>query len=218
MESEFIDLLYENEAVEGIAIFTASGKLTENQLALNDAAVLQIFSSLNKIKSGLKAAEREMKGFVFKTNKYLLQAIVHGDLLILLQLSPKHSLDNTHTKIISQLGEIAPSPTPPKTTTQVTKTVVKEPVSTEEPAAESQIAWDVFHGSLLSLLKRVAPYAVAKKMIDSAALNEGFAAGENQNAPLETAFTIGQHVIDKIPNASRRKLLQKEYDLMIKQY
>lgn len=223
MQSELIDQLYENEAVEGVAIFNEFGELTENQLALNELAVVQVCNCIRTLKSGLEGAGRNMKGFVLKTNKYLLQVICQGENLILLQLTPGYSINNTHTKIISQVGKSDSKPVLPGTTQGArndTATTTESREAQEVPAAADTplIAWDIFHGSLITLLKRVAPYAVAKKMVAIAALEEGVAEGEDQHIPMQTAFKIGQVVVDKIPNPSRRKMLQKEYDLMIKQY
>ena len=54
-------------------------------------------------------------------------------------------------------------------------------------------------------------------MVDSAAAELGIEKSDS-DIPIETALSIGATVVNGIPNASRRKLIQKEYDIIIKQY
>ena len=231
MHDALIDALYENESVEGIALFNDSGELLENQLALNEASVIQICACITQLKFGLAGALRIMQGFVLQTNEYTILTVVNNDMLILLQVTKGHSLNNVHEKVRSQLGIMDSSAGKPRlnlptrnmdaTQQQMVKTTTQQPAAAQQPATAQQpsnlTSWSSFHKTLTSLLKPIAPKAIANKMVDSAAAELGIEKSDS-DIPIETALSIGATVVNSIPNASRRKLIQKEYDLIIKQY
>ncbi|MGJ8676545.1 MAG: hypothetical protein ACSHX0_03415 [Akkermansiaceae bacterium] len=217
MHTELIDLLYENEAVEGVALFKDTGDLLESHLALSESSVIQICASLVSMKFGLAEASRAMKGFVIKTEKYTLQAYIYKDLLILLQVNPSYALDKTYLKIQSQLGDQAKSPAALPRNSGVT--ITESDVATTENVTidEPMVQWADFKQKLATLIKRVAPSGVANKMIAASATAVGVS-DEIGQIPLETAIKVGQDVVAKIPNASRRKLIEKEYNILAQQY
>ena len=220
MHSELIDLLYENDAVEGVALFQ-TGQLAENQLALSEASVTQICSCIYEIQQGLADAGRLMQGFLIKNSKYLLQAFLHNDLVILLQVTPSYSPEQTYQALSSQLGKTSSPSLPPAATEQTQKPaaekVAVETAVVEEADDSSHIDWSEFQQKLSSLIKRVAPGGVAKSMI-SAAIKEAGASEEDARIAPETAFEIGNSVVAKIPNASRRKIIEKEYQALVKKF
>jgi len=225
MHDALIDALYENESVEGIALFNDSGELLENQLALNEASVIQICACITQLKFGLASALRIMQGFVLQTNEYTILTVVNNDMLILLQVTKGHSLNNVHEKVRSQLGIIDSSAGKPKlilptrnmdaTQQQTVQATTQQPAAAQQPS--NLTSWSSFHKTLTSLLKPIAPKAIANKMVDSAAAELGIEKSDS-DIPIETALSIGAAVVNGIPNASRRKLIQKEYDIIIKQY
>lgn len=239
MYAEVIDSLYENDTVEGVALFNDHGDLVENQLALGEEAVKKIGLSLNRIRAGLLNSAREMNGFLLKTDKYLLQAIIHQDVLVLLQVDPSSSSNQNYLIVKSQFGDrpviSTPKPTPveknifkpiqPKVDAAVTQVrkpqvVTSIPKPVQEPVQESAgpiVDWAEFRSSLSSLIKRVAPSGVANKMISNASIEAGITV-DQETVELPKAVSIGTSVVAKIPNASRRKLIEKEYLLMIQKY
>ena len=180
MHSELIDLLYENDAVEGVALFQ-TGQLAENQLALSEASVTQICSCIYEIQQGLADAGRKMQGFLIKNSKYLLQAFLHNDLVILLQVTPSYSPEQTYQALSSQLGKTSSPSLPPaaeQTQKPAAEKVAVETAVVEEADDSSHIDWSEFQQKLSSLIKRVAPGGVAKSMI-SAAIKEAGASEED---------------------------------------
>ena len=63
------------------------------------------------------------------------------------------------------------------------------------------------------LLKRVAPGAIADKMITDVFSAEGVDASA-ASIPKEQTIGLGRQIVAKIPNKSRRKMIEKEYDLL----
>jgi len=218
MHSELIDLLYENDAVEGVALFHDSGKLVENQLAISETSVNQIFLCLNDIKQGLADASRTMQGFLIKNSKYLLQAFIHGDLILLLQVGANFSPEKTYQSLRSQLGvSSTPEDGVSREKSQEAEQEVVEKLEVEEVDSSPKIDWAEFQQKISSLVKRVAPSGVAKSMI-STAIKDAGVSEEASELSAETAFDIGSAVLAKIPNASRRKIIEKEYQLLISKY
>lgn len=235
MYTEVIDSLYENDAVEGVALFNDCGDLVENQLALGEDAVRKIGISLNRIRAGLLNSAREMKGFLLKTDKYLLQAIIHQDVLILLQVDPSSSSNQNYLMVKSQFGDrpVIPTRKPapvekplfqPEQAVVDTgsaqkrqpKVVMSVPKPAEEKAARV-VDWDEFRGSLVALIKRVTSGRVANKMISNASVEAGIIL-DQKTVELAIAVNIGITVVTKIPDASDRKLIENEYQLMVQRY
>ncbi|MGJ8673321.1 hypothetical protein [Rubritalea sp.] len=214
MYQELIELLYENEAVEAVALFTDQGHLIENQLAISESTITQVCASLVTIKNGLAGSNREMKGFLVKTQKYTLQAYVHSDLLILLQVSSNFSINKTYHNIQSQLGQKTYSPA--SGDAQAVSSNTQTEVAQSEQA-EYSVEWDDFRQKLATLIKRIAPSGVANKMIDTSMKEAGYA-DSPISLPFENAVAIGQSVVAKIPNASRRKLIDQEFQVLAEQF
>jgi len=220
MYKEIVDVIYENEGVEGIAIFNDLGNLVVNQLALNEEALVKVGTSLTNVRSGLAGVSREVLGFVLKTDDYLLQAIIQKEVTFLLQITPGYSVAEIYSSVKSQMGikqaALAPSPNAlsPQAQTQPTPAKVELVKEVEEGAV---IDWQEFRGSLMLLIKRVATSGVANKMITAASVELGILA-EQEVVTFDTANAVGQKVVNKIPNASRRKLIANEYEIMVKQY
>ena len=228
MYKEIVDIIYENEGVEGIAIFNDLGNLVVNQLALNEEALVKIGASLTSIRSGLEGVSREILGFVLKTDNYLLQAIIQKEVTFLLQITPGYSVTETYSSVKSQIGMRHSAPASSTNTlspqTQELPAIVKAEPAKAEPVKEveevedgSVIDWQEFRNSLLLLIKRVAPSGVANKMITAASVEFGILA-EQEVVSFDKANAIGLKVVNKIPNASRRKLIANEYEIMVKQY
>ena len=225
MYKEIVDIIYENEGVEGIAIFNDLGNLVVNQLALNEEALVKIGASLTSIRSGLEGVSREILGFVLKTDNYLLQAIIQREVTFLLEITPGYSVTETYSSVKSQIGMRHSAPASSTNTlspqTQELPAIVKAEPAKAEPVKEvedgSVIDWQEFRNSLLLLIKRVAPSGVANKMITAASVEFGILA-EQEVVSFDKANAIGLKVVNKIPNASRRKLIANEYKIMVKQY
>ena len=161
-----------------------------------------------------------MQGFLIKNSKYLLQAFLHNDLVILLQVTPSYSPEQTYQALSSQLGKTSSPSLPPaaeQTQKPAAEKVAVETAVVEEVDDSSHIDWSEFQQKLSSLIKRVAPGGVAKSMI-SAAIKEAGASEEDARIAPETAFEIGNSVVAKIPNASRRKIIEKEYQALVKKF
>ena len=228
MNPDLIDKLYENDAVEALAVFNHDGQLTENHLSLNEDTVTQIGGSILGIKSGLQQADRQLKGFVIKTPKYSFIVCFHGTSLVLLQISPGHSLEKTHNNIVSQLG-IAASVTAPAGTVQSLgipkpvqqsnpEPVQEEEVSEPEPATEAGIDYSEFEHELVKILKPIATSVIANKMIKKAIQRSGLTVSAGAQIDIHQAMGIGNDVIEQIPNAKKRKIIQHEYLTMVQKY
>lgn len=217
MHNELIDILYEHETVEGLALFHDSGILIENQLAISELAVIQICACIIKIRRGLAEASREMKGFVIKNSKYILQVYMHGDLLILLQVKSILSAEKTYQTLQSQLGSAQTQSLNTAQKPRKSLRVVQDATITASYDEALTIDWTDFRNKLTKIIKRIAPSGIANKMINAAMQQEGLSE-QQANVSFETAFTIGNSVVAKIPNASRRKLIEKEFATLTQQY
>ena len=108
-----------------------------------------------------------------------------------------------------------PTPSPvPAVSEEVVNAAASEPV--ESQPAGNQIDVADFKSQMRHLLKRVAPGAIADKMITDTFTAEGIDTSAT-SIPKEQAIGLGAKVVEKIPNKSRRKMIENEYALLIKQ-
>lgn len=215
MNQDLIDLIYHNEEVEGVAISSSNGAVIENQLALTDSSLEAIAVTVAKIKLGLSDAKRHLKGFLFRSNSSILQVCIFDEYVVFVQLVEPYSAVKIERSIRSIFGEHSGETETQTQQINATQERVEqyEKVIAEPPA--DHIKLDDFITKLKTLLKRVAPGGVADNMI-----NQGCAAANVDLSSTETiaksdAIDLGQTVIGKIPNASRRKIILKEYETVI---
>ena len=57
MDPEIIDLIYQNDEVVGVAVFSNTGDLIENQLSINDESISVVAQTISGIASALHNAE-----------------------------------------------------------------------------------------------------------------------------------------------------------------
>ena len=224
MDSDIIDLIYQNDAVEGLAIFDENNQLVENQLSLTLNKVLAISATLHKLQKGITNAGRELRGFVIKSGSYLLLVCMSPDLLIILELSPGYSVNEVDSNVRSIIGGASPRTQQPAQ--QPAQPVAQQPLPAQpvaqQPAqpAASQIIDGIdlndFKANLSKLLKTVAPGKLADTMISSAMADMGI----DENAvqlPQQQATELGYSVIEKIPNKARRNIIKNEYTKLLGQ-
>ncbi|MDB9741361.1 hypothetical protein OAB00_00760 [Akkermansiaceae bacterium] len=228
MDPAIIDLIYQNEAVEGIAIFDAQNQLVENQLSINQGSVLVIAETIHNIRMGLASAGRDMLGFLIKTDRMMIQVCMFPDKLVLLEVSQDFSANETDKKLRSIFGGSRGATTQLVSvkSVQLPAAAEEEPVVEEIPVAQAVtevipepqivdgIDWQGFKGSTHSLLKRVAPDRVAENMMNGVIKDMGLDPAA-ELMPKEQAVEFGYKVIAKIPNKSRRALMEKEYTSLL---
>ena len=221
MNTDFIDLIYQNEAVEGVAIFSSTGILIENQLSINESSALLIAKTITDISNSLSSVKRPLQGFFIKSDTITIQICLVNNIMVLLEVNNESSANETDHKLRSILGDISIPEVP--NLIDIDDTPVEEiPIQEEQAAetvqttealpAEGDIKWSEYKAKLTSILKRVAPDNIVENMIKSS-LEEGASYGENTFLSKEQAIEIGQKVILKIPNKARRKLIEKEFSL-----
>lgn len=228
MDSELIDLIYQNEEVEGVAIFDGNNQLVENQLSITLVKVMAIAETLHNLRSSLMQAGREMLGFLIKSDKSLLHVTMFPNMLIVLELSKVSSVNALDKKIRSVVGtgQVATN-TPVQPSLPAAKKPVAlpaaqpaqssqplQPVATSQPVIADGIDFVDFKFSLSKLLKTIAPGKVADGMINSAMKDMGIEPDTVQLAQ-PTATKLGYKVIEKIPNKARRKIIENEYKTLI---
>ena len=216
MNAELIELFYQNDAVEGVAVFNADGSLVESQLALSEDAVKAFGPAFSQIKNDLGLAARKLLGFSIQVDSYLLHIICHGDSIYLLQLTQGCSVNEVYLHVRSLLGDTGaeePAAVVPEPTVAAQEPA-PEPVAVEPEIGPDDISWAQYHASLLAILKKVAPSNLASKMITESAASVGFDEASS-HIHINTATVLGQSAVERIPNAGRRKIVAKEYALMI---
>ena len=231
MNPDTIDLIYQNESVEGVAIFNSAGELIENQLSYNEDSVTKIAQTMLGINQALTDADRFLKGFLIKSETTTLQICIFDDFLLIMALSDPHAADTLEKAVRSIFGKASSSNSAPahvipetsnqKTTTntvQAEQVVQQEPQPvTPEPAGEEivdGIKLDDYKPKLMTLLKRVAPGNVAEKIINEAMTANAIGA-DTPTLTIGQAITVGESAVSKIPNAGKRKLVNKEFQLLI---
>ena len=231
MDSDIIDLIYQNDAVEGLAIFDENNQLVENQLSLTLNKVLAISATLHKLQKGITNAGRELRGFVIKSGSYLLLVCMSPDLLIILELSPGYSVNEVDSNVRSIIGGASPRTQQPAQQpaqpAQPAQPVAQQPAQPAQPVAQQPaqpaasqmidgIDLNDFKANLSKLLKTVAPGKLADTMISSAMADMGI----DENAvqlPQQQATELGYSVIEKIPNKARRNIIKNEYTKLLGQ-
>ena len=224
-QEELIDAIYENEAIEGLAIFNSNQTLAENQLALSEEAVAKIGATLFTIAQGLNSAGRVLNGLLIKSSSLSILVFVEGKKLLLLQLDPDKSVDTVFLSLKSQLGtklkpiilEEETQSTAKAQTRSAQPAAAQSATPVEEPAIEGGVEWERLEKSLVSAFKKVSPAQLAKKLIATSAEENGVGATTKQGTP-EQATAIATNACSQIPNAARRKMLAKELELILKKF
>jgi len=136
MSLDFIDLIYQNKAVEGLAVFDANNELLENQLSLHVSKVKVIGKSLYNFKLGLSDAKRVMRGFLIKSESITLLTSVFPDYLIILEVSEGSSLNEVDSKLRSIMMDAFPESL--KQAPPVQPTLPSRPVQQTQPVQLTQ--------------------------------------------------------------------------------
>jgi len=213
MDLDLIDLVYRNDEVEGVAVATATGEIIENQLAVTGHSVQTIGNSIVAIAQGLAGAKRKLRGFLLRSETTTLQVCVFDDFIVFIQLSEPFSATKVEKSVRSIFGGVnQQTQTPAAAITEAAETQAEQ--AWEPPADHIPIA--DFSDKLSTLLKRVAPSNVASKMISEGFNAAGVDISTTDTIAKQEAIDIGSDIIEKIPNASRRKIIIKEYDTITK--
>jgi len=106
MDSDFIDLIYQNKDVEAVAVFDENNELIENQLSLTVSKVRVIGATLQKLKTNLEENRRELKGFLIKSDSILLLVSMFADRIVLLELSDEASVNEVDSHLRSIVGKL----------------------------------------------------------------------------------------------------------------
>lgn len=231
MDEEIIDLIYQNEDVEGVAIFTRAGELIESQLSIMEEALQVVSKIVVDIANAFASADRELRGFLLQSEKVTLQIFVLREAILILQLNDSfeasridkkiRSIFNSRTSVVpvvaSPVFSAVEMPADP-----VELNLDPEPVPVPIPLPDSEppedtseyIDFVAFQARLRELLKGVAPEKVTNDMIEATLLKNKV---ESSYAILEKreAFNLGQQVIDKIPNEEKRKTLSQDYQKLV---
>jgi len=80
-----------------------------------------------------------------------------------------------------------------------------------------EITLEEFNKLMHQLLRNVAPGPIAKKLINETILSEGLDLTVSKITK-NNAIPLGEKIIAKVPNISRRKMVQKEYSLIVKDF
>ncbi len=218
MDSELIDLIYQNEDVEGAAIFDANNQLVENQLSITLNKVMTIAETLLDLRHSLMKARREMLGFLIKSDKILLHVAIFPNMLIVLELSSGASINSVDKKLRSLIGSGQDAPAKKVQPSIPVAFQPEQQVQHLNTAALPSVADGVdfvdFKLRLSKLLKAIAPGKVAEGMISSAMKDMDIEPSTLALAK-PTATELGYNVIAKIPNKARRKIIENEYKSLL---
>ena len=233
MNADVIDLIYQNEEVIGLAVFSREGTLIENQLSIDENSLTIVAKTIAHIAGGLGRANRILKGFMLKSDRLTLMISVFDDSILLLELSSPFSADKIEknlrslisgsTSLVGSLPQAAqPSQPAQSPVMQVGAAAVadepkKLPVITPEaevalPPA-NLISFPEYKSSIAKLMKRVAPGGVADKMI-AEVLAAASVDMNSKDIDRDLAIHLGEQIVAKIPNAGRRKMIAKEYHML----
>jgi len=228
MDTDIIDLIYQNEEVEGIAVFATNGEVIENQLALTEESVKTVSQHVADIAAGLDAAGRTLRGFILKSDSITYQICVFDHVILLLHLTGDYSANKVELSVRSIIGEVfnTPETAQPEPINTVSSGISQLPPIEKQQSLQPETVQDVvaeptedqmgfadFKLQLSKLIKRVAPSGVADKMINDT-LTEASIDPSSINIGKETAIELGNKVVAKIPNASRRKMIAKEFKML----
>lgn len=217
---ETVEKIYDIEAVEGVAWFSGPRKLDVNQLSISEEAVNRIGEVLYEMRSGLKGAERALKGLLMRNESQTFMAYLQGNVLLLLEIDSGADIDNVYTKLRSQLGANVGKTKEPASVPAANKVQARaaEP-EVSEVSVDEGLPVDLadFSKILISMLKKVSSSQLAKKMLAEGQTEAGIS--EDRVAlTMEEAASLGTKVTDKIPNAARRKMLKKELQIALDKF
>lgn len=211
-------MFYSLGNVEGLAFVNGDDVLEENQLLVSTEIAEALTRSFVSIFTGLKGSGRSCRGFLLKTSKYQFLGIPVPTGAVVLQLDPAQDVDEFFRQAGSIIGSSpgAPPVAPPlaqparpgHTTSVVTSSVA---VQADDGAGVGDV-WEEFSIALTKALGRVAPVNLAKKLVSNAASR--VLGGALVPSSLGQIYAIGQVAISAVPNAGRRKLVEKELTII----
>ncbi len=234
MNADVIDLIYQNEEVEGLAIFSREGNLVENQLSIDESSLAVVAKTIAEIATSLGEVNRLLKGFVLKSDKLTLMICVFDRSILLLELISPFSANKVEKNLRSLISgstsliEVEDAPahsspleiTEPVVANEPKKLLVNIPEVTPavvEQQSENTINFSEYKSNMAKLMKRVAPGGVADKMIADVFAAESVDVN-NEQIDRDLAIRLGEKIIAKIPNASRRKMIIKEYNVLSQKF
>ena len=199
-----LEKFYQLGNIEGVAFVNSAGLLIEDQLILSSGAAEAVATGFDQIHRGLASADRICNGFLARFSEYQFLSIRVDEGIIILQLNPDEEVNDSFRQVLAMANYSG-----------ATKSE-DEAVVIEQPAAaantKSSKTWDTFQLDLVKVMTSVAPNNLAKKLTADAVSK---VMGNSQNVPgAEQMLKIGAAAAAFVPNKGRRKLIDKELDLL----
>lgn len=208
-EHRSVDLLGEIQsvqvlaAVQGVAI-QREEKVVESNAMLADSLIESLAEVVNEMRIGYANVGREANYWLFGFQSSQLMVVVRGECAIWALLKrDTDQLELVHTKLKSIL----------RTCYDTISGAPSIGVGARAPLATVNDSWPVFIELVRSLLCRVIGGAQADRIIQRELTARNFTT--EQAAPAAEYRAIGQAVLEKVPNKSRRKTLLSEFDAAV---
>ena len=206
--SELIDLVYENEEVESLAIADLDGGIIENQLILTTESASVVAKTVSSLYHSLTAGKRSLNGLMFKTGSLILQVCIFETCIVLVQLDPRASANETEKNIRSVFGSFSlPATSIGKPESGKNTSTENDPSDhTKEESLEGHINFQDFYSVFTALLKRVAPNGEAEKLINEKFFHLEIDVELTETIFKEDALLLGREIINKIHDEGSRSI------------
>ncbi len=200
----------------GALLMNEDGDIVENQLPLSDEKAAQVIAPLWSILMGLKKSGRHVKSLHTSSGShhYSTYMLEDGSYLAI-RFADSYNPDDV-SKRVTEVRESLKSCVADFTESLFVNPVDKSkklPTSDETPAKTQPADPETkdYLKALSSMMSRIAPAGQALVM-----LNRALETNECDRETLQKSnfLAIGKTLVESVPNKGRRKMIQKEFDII----
>ncbi len=222
-----LEKFYQLGNIDGLGFVNYDGLLVEDQLVLSTAAAQVVARSFHEIHKGLRESNRPCRGFLLKLSEHQFVSVAVTGGTLILQLNPSQPINQFFEQALTmvsyhQSGPVAISASPEvaglSQQQQPQQPQIAQPSQPDSPQIAVvpdeglEMTWQDFQASLKKALGKVAPSGLVKKLQNDAI--EAAGVPPDTTPTLQQMRIIGSNAMNLVPNKGRRKLVEKELNIV----
>ena len=237
MDANDLEPFYNLDNINGVALAGRDGQVEENQLYVSVELAAEICSTFASIFLGLESSGRKARSFLVRTDRHQFLGIPLKQQVLVMQFDPGTPIDAALKESASIIGAEMEEPPMAATavqepspanasTTQPSAAFYLDPTSSGQvtgpisggasPGNEFTPIWQEIHEDYVRAMGKVAPQNLARSLVKDAVRKvlDGRVFPES----LAEIYAIGQTVVLSVPNKGRRRLVEKEIQIIAQRH